>query len=70
MEERSTLYKRELDVRNTIDWIDWLIENVEKTSLELEQLSTLKSMISSKDPDNIDLAIELIKQYTENGNSF
>lgn len=69
MEERSTLYKTKLVVRNTIDWIEWAIENIEKTSFELEQLNTLKSMVSSKDPDNINLAVELIKNK-ENGNSF
>ena len=66
VEERSTLYGTELRNRNRLDWLYWAKENIEKTSFAENEIDSLIKMMTSSDIDNIELAIELIKQYRKN----
>lgn len=66
VEERSTLYGTELRNRNRLDWLYWAKENIEKTSFAENEIDSLIKMTTSSDIDNIELAIELIKQYRKN----
>ena len=62
VEERSTLYGTELRNRNRLDWLYWAKENVEKTPFTVNEIDSLIKMMNSTDSDNIELAIELLKQ--------
>lgn len=62
VEERSTLYGTELRNRNRLDWLYWAQENVKKTPFTKNEIDSLIKMMTSTDNDNVELALELLKQ--------
>jgi predicted molibdopterin-dependent oxidoreductase YjgC len=60
-EENNGFYKHLL-INNTIDWLEWAMENTEKVkTLNLEEMRTLMSMLKSSDEDNVYMGLEIIK---------
>lgn len=57
-------FKRNMEIKNAKDLVDWLLENKKITS---EQQASLKSMLESPDEENFTLAIELIKIKQNSG---
>lgn len=49
-------------LNNTIDWLEWAMENTEKVkTFNLEEMRTLMSMLKSNDKDNVYMGLEIIK---------
>jgi len=60
-EENDGFYKYLL-INNTIDWLEWAMENTEKVkTLNLEEMRTLMSMLKSSDKDNVYMGLEIMK---------
>lgn len=57
-----SVYERMLDISNLLDWLSWAEENVQKTTLQKEQVINLRKMLNSNDKADQDLAIELCKK--------
>lgn len=52
-------YKHELNIRNNIDYVDFLVE---KEKIDLDQGENLKQMLKGK-KDDYDLAVAIIDGY-------
>lgn len=55
-------YTRMLNICNIYGWLEWAEKNFDKTKLKKEEIVSLKKMLTSKDPADQDLAIELFKK--------
>ena len=59
MERIDDAFKEEIELRNMLDYLDFLLE---KQKLTREEADSLESMINSPDKGNRVLAIEILKQ--------
>ena len=63
-------YYQYLVKENVIDWLRWGIENSDKVKiLTLDEMHTLMNMFNSKDPDNIYIGLEIIKNKLKENES-
>jgi hypothetical protein len=63
-------YYQYLIKENVINWLEWAIENSDKVEmLTLDEMHTLMNMLKSKDPDNLYMGLEIIKNKLKENES-
>jgi hypothetical protein len=65
MERIDDAIREELETRNILDYLDFLVE---KTKLTSEEADSLENMINSPDKSNRVVAVEILKNRYDYGN--